>query len=294
MAEWSKKLQEKAEENRKKTAEFQKKQREERKKLLEAGNQGGFNMNDMEEQLRQLEGEYSDSEDDCGEEEEEFDELMEEVLKENMEDQSVLSGEDSLSEEIEEDIFNKAPSKKKKKKKKKIIQNVESDTDANKLNAEGEANVNSETDQPNIDNPESLELDVSEAKKSSKRQKKKNRKVEIVKSDSDNEEHKFQLNNDSSGDEAFKSGKKSKGKKKQKNAKDIIKAAPKGKAESVDPPVEQDQACLCPETETVEDEEEDLGKSKKKAKNKKDKSKSAVSENDEEIAKGDLTCAQCR
>merc|ERR1712147_506524 len=205
VAEWSKKLQEKAEENRKKTAEFQKKQREERKKLLEAGNQGGFNMNDMEEQLRQLEGEYSDSEDDCGEEEEEFDELMEEVLKENMEDQSVLSGEDSLSEEIEEDIFNKAPSKKKKKKKKKIIQNDESDTEANKLNAEGEVNENSETDQPNIENPESLELDMSDAKKISKRQKKKNRKVEIVKSDSDNEEHKFQLNNDSSGDEAFKS-----------------------------------------------------------------------------------------
>ena len=63
IAEWSKKLQEKAEENKRKTAEFQKKQREERKKLLEAGHQGGFHMNDMEEQLRQLEGEYSDSDD---------------------------------------------------------------------------------------------------------------------------------------------------------------------------------------------------------------------------------------
>merc|ERR1719330_93654 len=93
-----------------------------------------------------------------------------------------------------------------------------------------------------------------------KKQKKKNRKVEIVKSDSDGgEEQKFQLNNDSSGDEAFKSGKKSKGKKKQKNAKDN-KAAPKGKAESVDPPVEEEQTCLCPETvEDEEDEPEDLG-----------------------------------
>ena len=35
VAEWSKKLQEKAEENKRKTAEFQKKQREERKKLFE-------------------------------------------------------------------------------------------------------------------------------------------------------------------------------------------------------------------------------------------------------------------
>ena len=256
-------------------------------------------MNDMEEQLRQLEGEYSDSEDDYSEEEEEYDELMEQVLKENTEDQSVLSGDDSLSEEVEEDLFNKAPSKKKKKKKKKVIQNNESDTHANK-NAEGEPNDNIETvgDQPNIDNPESLELDVSESKKSSKKQKKKNRKVETVKTDSDGEEQKFQLNNDSSGDEAFKSGKKSKGKKKQKNAKDT-KVAPKGKAEAVDPPAEEENACACPEI--VEDEEdelesEDLGKSKKKAKNKKGKSKSAVIENDDELAKakGDLTCAQCR
>ena len=67
VAEWS----EKAEENRKTTADFQKKQREERKKLLAAGNLGGFNMNDMEEQLRQLEGAYTDSEEDYAEEEEE-------------------------------------------------------------------------------------------------------------------------------------------------------------------------------------------------------------------------------
>ena len=50
---------------------------EERKKLLAAGNQGGFNMNDMDGQLRQLEGAYTDSEEDYAEEEEEYDELME-------------------------------------------------------------------------------------------------------------------------------------------------------------------------------------------------------------------------
>ena len=52
---------------------------EERKKLLAAGNQGGFNMNDMDGQLRQLEGAYTDSEEDYAEEEEEYDELMDEV-----------------------------------------------------------------------------------------------------------------------------------------------------------------------------------------------------------------------
>merc|ERR1711923_601226 len=61
LVEYSKKLQEKAAENKKKTEEFQKKQREERKKLLEASDQNGFNMNDMEEQLKQLEGEYTSS-----------------------------------------------------------------------------------------------------------------------------------------------------------------------------------------------------------------------------------------
>ena len=36
-------------------------------------------MNDMDEQLRQLEGAYTDSEEDYAEEEEQYDELMDEV-----------------------------------------------------------------------------------------------------------------------------------------------------------------------------------------------------------------------
>jgi len=66
VVEYGKKLQEKAEMNKKKTLEFQKKQREDRKKLFEAGSVevGGLNMSEMEEQLRQLEGEYTDTESD--------------------------------------------------------------------------------------------------------------------------------------------------------------------------------------------------------------------------------------
>jgi len=66
VVEYSKKLQEKAEMNKKKTLEFQKKQREDRKKLFEVGSAevGGINMSEMEEQLRQLEGEYTDTESD--------------------------------------------------------------------------------------------------------------------------------------------------------------------------------------------------------------------------------------
>merc|ERR1712110_172237 len=65
--------------------------------------------------------------------------------------------------------------------------------------------------------------------------------------------------------------------------------------ESVDPLVGNE--ATCPERVEVEEEEEpeeDSGKSKKKGKNKKGKSKSGVNENTEEVAKGDLTCAQCR
>merc|ERR1712130_846788 len=71
-------LEEKAEENKRKTQDFQKKQRQERKKLFEAsGVAEGFGMSGLEDQLKQLEGQYSDSEDDEGEmgEEENEDDL---------------------------------------------------------------------------------------------------------------------------------------------------------------------------------------------------------------------------
>merc|ERR1719397_2419563 len=62
-------LEEKAEENKRKTQDFQKKQRQERKKLFEAsGVAQGFGMSGLEDQLRQLEGQYTDSEDDLEEE----------------------------------------------------------------------------------------------------------------------------------------------------------------------------------------------------------------------------------
>merc|ERR1712062_346749 len=65
-------LEEKAEENKRKTQDFQKKQRQERKKLFEAsGGAQGFGMGGLEDQLRQLEGEYSDSEEEDEELEEE-------------------------------------------------------------------------------------------------------------------------------------------------------------------------------------------------------------------------------
>jgi len=75
-------LEEKAEENKRKTADFQKKQRQERKKLFEAsGGAQGFGMSGLEDQLRQLEGQYTDSEDD---EEEEV--MGEEENEEDLED----------------------------------------------------------------------------------------------------------------------------------------------------------------------------------------------------------------
>ena len=57
---------------------------------MAAGNLGEFNMNDMDEQLRQLEGAYTDREEDYAEEEEENDELIDEVLRENIAEQSSM------------------------------------------------------------------------------------------------------------------------------------------------------------------------------------------------------------
>ena len=72
---YKKLLEEKAEENKRKTQDFQKKQRQERKKLFEAsGGAQGFGMSGLEDQLKQLEGQYTDSEEDdedFGEEEDE-------------------------------------------------------------------------------------------------------------------------------------------------------------------------------------------------------------------------------
>ena len=73
-------LEEKAEENKRKTQDFQKKQRQERKKLFEAsGGAQGFGMSGLEDQLKQLEGQYTDSEDD-------EEEMREEENEEDLED----------------------------------------------------------------------------------------------------------------------------------------------------------------------------------------------------------------
>merc|ERR1719237_1647195 len=73
-------LEERAEENKRKTQDFQKKQRQERKKLFEAsGGAQGFGMSGLEDQLKQLEGQYTDSEDD-------EEEMREEENEEDLED----------------------------------------------------------------------------------------------------------------------------------------------------------------------------------------------------------------
>lgn len=84
---YRKKLEEKAEENKLKTKEFQKKQREERKKLFEvASNTSGFGMSEMEDELKQLEGQYSDSEFYSSEDEDMLDEDVDDDIDEDHEE----------------------------------------------------------------------------------------------------------------------------------------------------------------------------------------------------------------
>jgi len=87
---YRKKLEEKTEENKQKTKDFQKKQREERKKLFEAAsNEEGFGMSEMERELKQLEGEYSDSED-----------FSEEISNDNFENASDEENEEYIEDEL--------------------------------------------------------------------------------------------------------------------------------------------------------------------------------------------------
>jgi len=78
--DYKKRLEERAEANKKKTQLFQKKQQDDRKKLLEESMKSS-EFNNMEDQLKQLEGEYADSSDEEAEESMQDSDLDEEELE---------------------------------------------------------------------------------------------------------------------------------------------------------------------------------------------------------------------
>jgi len=236
VAEWSKKLQEKAEENKRKTADFQKKQREERKKLFEASEQQGFNMNDMEEQLKQLEGQYSDDDEDI-----EDDEDIDEETDQLEEEESLL---DDLYCVVCDKMFKTAKakaicegSKKHKDKLEKLIQEMEAeenglnkslsenDSDSEVLNGVDCVTSDFETEKKLDDlspEDEPSEKIPTKGKGKSKKQKKKQKKAQQQNIESDSELEKDEsllVDKESDDDDAFKGkGKSKKQKKKPKKA----------------------------------------------------------------------------
>jgi len=186
VAEYGKKLQEKAELNKRKTLEFQKKQREERKKLFDVGAEsGGFDMTEMEKQLRQLEGEYTDSE--CSEDG----------------DESLLSDED-LGEELDnlycvacDKIFktvgakdNHETSKKHRDNLEKLIVEMNEDVDCDQED-ERQSFSDEETNNHGVKIPcdtNKLETRVRAKSKKQKRKQKKNVQDDDRNSDSEHDE----------------------------------------------------------------------------------------------------------
>eukprot|EP00092_Neocalanus_flemingeri_P008436 GFUD01009092.1.p1 GENE.GFUD01009092.1~~GFUD01009092.1.p1 ORF type:complete len:613 (-),score=220.70 GFUD01009092.1:9-1847(-) len=241
LVEYSKKLQEKAELNKKKTLEFHKKQREERKKLFAGGSGGtgggdGFGMSEMEAQLRQLEGEYTDSEEESdndlgSDEEEEMGEELDDLYcvacdkifktvgakdnhgtsrkhKENLEKLiEEMNEEEEIAEEVAEEAAEEAESGENSEKTDLLVEVNEV-----VISEEGEQDESADTNFANISETKS--------KKMKKKQKKKVPKLVPV-SDSDPEpDNTFHRTGNGSSDEGSNRKKKGKGKNKKKSKKE--------------------------------------------------------------------------
>ena len=295
MAEYSKRLQEKAEENKKKTEEFHRKQREERKKLFEVSSQpAGFNMTDIEEQLRQLEGQYTDSEEDVSEddlEEPELDSQGEEEDIEQLIDDLYCVACDKLFKTVGAKD-NHETSKKHRENMEKLVREMrEEEAEANA--SEGNSEDHEETVTPEIAQQSNMK---GKSKKQKKKQKKSQQAFTVEKSsDSEAEKETVQTApngfdaNFSSDDDDRKRQKK--GKKKNKKSK-----LPNTKADIVIDDNEVTES-NCVDTDKVEPSVE--GSEVNQVKNKKSKSKKSnisknVGDGEEESLSRDLTCAQCK
>jgi len=314
VVEYSKKLQEKAELNKMKTLEFQKKQREERKKLFTAENNGGFCMSEMEEQLRQLEEEYTDS-------------ITDSEVEDNEEENSLE--EDELGEELD-DLFcvvcdrmfktvgakdNHETSKKHKENLEKLIKEMNEEVEScDELKLDGpvecsenasaveKEDVNSEDEVKPL---EPVNLDFSKEKQKSKKQKRKDRKkIPDLVHDSNSEhepENQFLKTVSDSSEE---------GGNKKRNLKAKSKKKKKGKSSENSSVYTPSSECKNygtvggenPDEQDVEKEETDLildETSSNKAPEEdsirvnKSKSKEAITCS-ESVSRGDLTCAQCK
>jgi len=306
VAEYSKKLQERAEENKKKTEEFHRRQREERKKLFEVSSKpSGFNMTDIEEQLKKLEGEYTDSENDDSEDD--LDDIQDADLDAQEEDEEDI-------EQLIDDLYcvacdklfktvgakdNHETSKKHRENMERLVKEMREEEDEVRASEE-KSEGSEESVTPDI---------VQQAKKGkSKKQKKKqkkNQQVLIVEKSSDSEtetttaDHTtapLTLDANFSSDEDDRKRQK-KGKKKNKKSK-----APNIKTDSISDNIEVTESnCVETETDKIETQVEanevssnGVKKIKKSKSKKSNNLKNVDDEDDDSSLRNGLACAQCK
>jgi len=225
VAEYSKKLVEKAELNKKKTQEFQKKQRDERKKLFDAagGETGGFSMGEMEEQLRQLEGQYTDSESEV-EQEPDLNSEEEEELGEELDDLYCVACDKMFKTVGAKD--NHETSRKHKDNLQKLIEEMKEEEAVSDVDNSDKSNGIEEIIKDHSSSNEYDEEDVTAVKipvesaprnkgRSKKQKKKQKKKAGIVESDSE-PDNDIVTAVPVSSDEDSKRGKKGKSKSKKK------------------------------------------------------------------------------
>merc|ERR1711915_867230 len=286
---------EKAEENKQKTKEFQKKQREERKKMIEAAtSETGFGMSAMGDELKQLEGEYSDS---STFSDEEVEDLIEESDEHNVDfvlDELFCIACDKYFKTIGA-RENHESSKKHKDNINRLVEEMREENGSNEME-EIEEVVKSDDFIPNEESDSEHDTSEENLTKSKKKKKKgggnvKSR-VEVPEelSDVDNEFLKPLVS-----DEEIVS-KSNKGKKKQSKKKDKLKTN-----DTVNTPAynenegdigNPDVDCSSLDNQQLKNTREHLVERKYSKKQSKH-SKQNEPEIDENLHRGDLNCAQC-
>jgi len=280
VAEHGKKLQEKAELNKKKTLEFQKKQREERKKLFVADGDGGgnFNLTEMEEQLRQLEGQYTDSDSD-GEEEQTLGSEEEEGLGEELDDLYCVACDKLFKTVGARD--NHETSKKHKDNLQKLIEEMNEEVDNSDHDGSDSNHVNTDQESNHVNtDQEDFKKDIevasnheSRIKSKSKKQKKKQRKnVDSVTTEESNLANDGKVEEDDHEPRGTKSLSKKQKRKQKKKIPDLLNGD--------DSESEHETKIVNPIVDSSEDEVKSKKSKAKKSKKKSKKEKPVNSEMD--------------
>lgn len=304
VAAYRRRLELKAEENKKKTQEFQKKQRQERKKLLETGGAGNdsFGMSGLEDQLRQLEGQYTDSEEEEEEQEDDDDDDEEQDLGGLEELYCVACDKICKSMAAKE---NHETSRKHKDNMEKLIEEMKVEEDEDDEEEEDISEDDIEEEKESIEEikcvvcDENFKTTDAKSKHESSKKHRKNLKLQEKKTSKVKDEETEKPDDCDKSDlvDNCKTSKK-KGKGKNRRRKDKDDSEVPEEEENINPPTPEDTDAEkenCENSKDIDDMEEDVIEQEKPGKSKKGgKSKKIVSDPEDDLVRGNLNCAQCK